>query len=226
LAKINIVGVGPGSPDYVTPAARKSVQKAQVVIGAQRSLALFTDDVKGEKMVLTAKNLGGALKLAAESAKAGKNVVLLSTGDPGFSGLLHTVLESGLVKPEEITVVPGVSSIQACAAKLGLSWDKALLFTFHEGKVSEKEKQDLVAAVKDGQSVMLLPDSRAFTPSQISCFLIKEGLDKKTQVYVCENVTLDDEKFTESDLGKVSLQSFGSLCVMVIKSNRQVTRTR
>ena len=48
-------------------------------------------------MVLTAKNLQGALKYAAESAKNGKNVALLSTGDPGFSGLLHTILESGLL---------------------------------------------------------------------------------------------------------------------------------
>ena len=88
MAKINIVGVGPGSPDYVTPAARKTVQQAQVVIGAQRSLNLFTADIKGENVVLTAKNLQDALKQAAESVKDGKNVALLSTGDPGFSGLI------------------------------------------------------------------------------------------------------------------------------------------
>ena len=61
LAKINIVGVGPGSPDYVTPAARKAVQSAKLVIGAQRSLNLFKDDIKGEKIVLTAKNSDNAL---------------------------------------------------------------------------------------------------------------------------------------------------------------------
>ena len=96
MAKINIVGVGPGSPDYVTPAAKKAVQQAELVIGAQRSLNLFTDDIKGESVVLTAKNLQDLLKHAAESVKNGKDVALLSTGDPGFSGLLHTVLESGL----------------------------------------------------------------------------------------------------------------------------------
>ena len=132
MAKLNIVGVGPGSPDYVTPAARKTVQQAQVVIGAQRSLDLFTADIKGETMVLTAKNLNDALKYAVESVKKGKNVALLSTGDPGFSGLLHTVLESGLFNAAEINVVPGVSSIQACAARLNISWDNTCLFTFHE----------------------------------------------------------------------------------------------
>ena len=72
------------------------MQQADLVIGAQRSLNLFTADIKGDKMVLTAKNLQDALKQAAESVKSGKKVALLSTGDPGFSGLLHTVLESGL----------------------------------------------------------------------------------------------------------------------------------
>ncbi len=217
MAKINIVGVGPGSPDYVTPAARKAVRQANVVIGAQRSLNLFTADIKGESVVLTAKNLNEALKHAAESAKNGKNVALLSTGDPGFSGLLHTVLESGLVKAEEIHVVPGISSIQACAAHLNISWDNAHLFTFHEGKISERQKQELVLAVKNGGNILLLPDSRAFAPKDIAAFLIKSGLDKKTPVYVCENITLENEKVTASTLEKVSGQTFGSLCVMVIK---------
>ncbi len=104
-------------------------------------------DIKGETVALTAKNLKTALKLAAESAQKNKNVALLSTGDPGFSGLLHTVLESGLFKAADINVVPGISSIQVCAAKLTISWDNALLITFHEGNVSDEEKQVLDLAV-------------------------------------------------------------------------------
>ena len=68
MAKINIVGVGPGSSDYVTPIARKTVQQAQVVIGAQRSLNLFLSDIKGEVFVLTAKSLNEALKACCRIA--------------------------------------------------------------------------------------------------------------------------------------------------------------
>jgi len=46
VAKLNIVGVGPGSTDFVTPAARKIVKEAQLVIGAQRSIALFNQEIK------------------------------------------------------------------------------------------------------------------------------------------------------------------------------------
>lgn len=215
MAKINIVGVGPGSPDYVTSAARKAVAQADVVIGAQRSLNLFSE-IKGETMVLTAKNLQGTLKYAADSAKNDKKVVLLSTGDPGFSGLLHTVLDSGLVNAADINVVSGVSSIQACAAKLNISWDNTRLFTFHD-VVSEEEKEKLVSAVKCGRTILLLPNSRTFAPKDIATFLINMDTYKKTPVYICENITLENEKVTASTLEKVSTQTFGSLCVMVIK---------
>ncbi len=173
MAKINIVGVGPGNPDYVTPAARKAVAQAEVVIGAQRSLHLFTSEIKGELIVLAAKNLREVLKHAAELMRSGKNVVFLSTGDPGFSGLLHTVLESGLFDVSEVNVVAGVSSLQACAAKLAISWDKACLFTFHEGNVTEQEKDKLVECIRKGKDTLLLPNSKTFSPKEIAKFLIR-----------------------------------------------------
>ena len=222
MAKLNIIGTGPGSPDYVTPAARKTVHEAEVIIGAQRSLNLFSENIKGQTMVLTAKNLNSALKFAVESVQKGKNVALLSTGDPGFSGLLHTVLESGLFRAKEINVVPGVSSIQACAARLALCWDTMCLFTFHEGGVTAEDKNHLLSCVKNGKNVMLLPDIRAFTSSEIASFLVKAGVDEETSVFVCGNLTLDDEKVTSSTLGEVSERAFGSLCVMVVKGKREV----
>lgn len=221
MAKLNIIGVGPGSPDYVTPAAWKAVQKAQLVIGAQRSLNLLSNSIKGETIVLTAKNLSSALKSAADAVAKGKEVALLSTGDPGFSGLLHTVVECGLFVEKEINVVAGVSSIQACAAKLALSWDSALLITFHEGNVSDEEKEVLDFAVSSGEDVIVLPDAKAFAPKDIAAYLLTAGRDEDTRVYVCENITLPEEKITASTLEKVSKLTFASLCVMVIKGNSE-----
>ncbi len=217
MAKLKVVGAGPGSPEYVTPAARNAVQKAEVVIGAQRSITLFNSDIKGKILFLTANNLIGVLKQAAEFVNVGKEVVLLSTGDPGFSGLAHTVAESGLFQPEDVVVVAGVSSIQACAAKLGISWDKACLFTFHEGNVTEEEKNQLISCLKKGKNAILLPNSKTFSPKEIAAFLIKSGIDRETRAYVCENITLRNEEVTLGTLERISQKDFGSLSVMVIK---------
>jgi len=220
VAKLSVVGIGPGSLDYVTPAARKNVQNADVVVGAERSLSLLREDIRGEAVELTAKNVPEVMKYAADSAENGKNVVLLSTGDPGFSGLLRSIFKYTGGRNVEVAVVPGVSSIQACAARLCMSWDEVSLFTFHKGTTRENKAQ-LAKAVKEGRDVMLLPDPKAFHPREIASFLIEAGLDKETRVFVCEQLTLDDEKVVESTLEQVSKRDFDALCVMVIKVNEK-----
>ena len=217
MTKLTIVGVGPGSPDYVTPAARKAVQEAQVVIGAERSLNLFRDCIKGETLTLTGKNVDELLKYAQDSAAKGKAVVLLSAGDPGFSGLVGSVLSRTEGKTVEVNVVPGVSAIQVCAARLGMCWEDAALFTFHNG-VTAKQKEALVEAVKAGKDVFLLPETKTFMPCDIAAFLVNNGIDKATRVAVCENLTLGNERVVESTLGEASKQAFSPMCVMVIRS--------
>jgi cobalt-precorrin-7 (C5)-methyltransferase len=218
MVKLNIVGVGPGSAEYVTPFAHRLVSEAQIVIGAKRSLDLFSDNVSGKAHVLTAENLNGLLKYAVESSKEGKNVVLLSTGDPGFSGLLKSVLNTKLITSDEINVNPGVSAIQACAAKLGLCWDEACLFTFHQGNVADAKKIELVACLKAGRNVILLPAAKSFLPKDIATYLIHSGFDPNTPVFICENLTLNNEQVIKSSLKGVSTVNFAALCVMVIKA--------
>lgn len=216
MAKITIVGVGPGSPEYVTPIVKKAVQNAQLVIGAERALNLFLGDVKGEALALTAKNVDEVLAQAVESAEKGKDVVLLSTGDPGFSGLLGTFLNVTKSAGVEVAVVPGISTLQVCAARLCMCWDEASLFSFHKGTNGEK-KAKLVEAVKKGNDVLLLPDPKAFSPDAVAKFLIDNGVNGEMLASVCENLTLSNERIVTSTLEEISKTSFGSLCVMAIR---------
>ena len=220
MAKLNIVGTGPGSPDFVTPAAKKTVQNAALVIGAQRSLNLFTSDIHGEIMVLTAKNLKECLKQAAENVKRGKEVAFLSTGDPGFSGLLHTFLESGLVKAEEITGCSRgklhTSLRRQNRHKLG--HNMPLHFPRRQ-RDSPRQKPPALMHQKR-KNVILLPDARAFPPKEIANFLLNAKIPKETPAYVCENLTLPEEKVFSGSLAEVSGLDFGALSVMVIKPNR------
>ncbi len=220
MAKISIVGAGPGSRDYVTPIARKVVQNADLVIGAERTIELFAEDIEGKTIKLTAKNLTASLNIAVESTKQGKSVVILSTGDPGFSGLLRTFSKIIADKTITVTVVPGISSLQVCAARLQIPWDEARLFSFHEG-TSEERKDELVKVVKQGNVVMLLPDPKSFSPDEVAKFLLDKGVNGRTPTFVCENLTLADERIVKGDLSKVARVNFKALCVMVIKPSLQ-----
>jgi cobalt-precorrin-7 (C5)-methyltransferase len=220
LAKVSIIGAGPGSEDYVTPIARKTVQNADVVVGADRALILFAGDIRGETVNLTAKTMNAALKQTVELAKKGRSVAILSTGDPGFSGLLRTFSRIARGQDIQIDVVPGISSVQVCAARLGIPWDDTELLTFHEG-ATIREKKKLSKAVENGRTVMLLPDAKDFSPSEIAKFLLKRGVNEKTEAFICENLTLNDERITKNNLHEIAKTAFGSLCVMVIKPSPQ-----
>lgn len=214
MSKLKLVGMGPGSPDYITSIAKNSVANAEVVIGAKRALNLFQDYINGESLLLTAQNIKEGLEYGVASAAAGKDVVILSTGDPGFSGLLGSLINIA-GKDVDVDVVPGVSSVQVCAARLRMRWDTTELLSFH-ADVSHKKKMLLVEALKDKRKVMLLPDPKSFTPKDIAQFLIDNGINGDTSVSVCENLTLDNERTVTSTLAGILEQQFDVLCIMVV----------
>lgn len=216
MSKLKLVGMGPGSADYITQIAKQSVQNAQIVIGAKRALEMFSGFICGESLVLTAQNMKDGLQYGLDSAKE-KKVVILSTGDPGFSGLLGTIIKIA-GKTVDVEVVPGVSSVQVCAARLRIRWDTAVLLSFHTN-VNQEKKLAMVEALKKGKAVIALPDGYSFTPEKIAEFLISCGVDRRTPVSVCENLTLENEKIVTSSLVGILGMQFDKLCIMVVGAN-------
>ena len=218
MAKIFLIGAGPGAKEHVTPAARENVRRATIVIGAERALELFREDIKGETYVLKAENLAEIVQQALSSAQEGKLVALISTGDPTFFGLLKPLLEK-FPNDLELEIVPGISSIQVCTSRLQICLEEiGLILSFHGQPDAERTR--LVEAVGNGKMAMILPDPK-FQPDQISKYLIDSGVDPKTPAAVCENLTYVNERITEGDLQTISSEKFGPMCLMVIGTWRR-----
>jgi len=111
--------LGPGNREFLSPAALESIQKADVVVGYKSYLVLIEDLLVGKKVIGSGmrKEIDRA-KIAVEEARAGKNVVVVSSGDPGVYGMAGITLEiaAGVVPVE---VIPGVTAATAAAAVLG-----------------------------------------------------------------------------------------------------------
>ena len=205
MSKLYIVGIGPGSRDYLTAAAVNTVQKSDLVVGSKRALDLF--DTDSPKIELDAKNLKHNLNVALKKAKNGQNVSILSTGDPGFSGVLKPILN---LKGEiEIEVIPGVSSIQLCAANLKIPWDEANIVTMHGKGISE----DILDIINNGKPSIILPN---FKVTDLVYFLIEKGISKKRKVAVCEKLSYEDEKIVETSLEDISKMDFSYMSILVI----------
>ncbi len=79
-------------------------------------------------------------------------MALLSTGDPGFSGVLKPIKK--LAGKLEFEVIPGISSIQICASKLQIPWDEANIITMHGKGISD----ELITLLSNGKTTMILPN--------------------------------------------------------------------
>ncbi|MBE89001.1 MAG: precorrin-3B C(17)-methyltransferase [Rhodospirillaceae bacterium] len=122
-----VIGLGPGQNVWRTEEANALLTKATDLVGYSGYLDLLTGFPLQSK-TLHPYNLGeetnrveAALDLAAE----GKKVALICSGDPGIyamAALVFEHLDRGHKqdwKWVDITVVPGISALQAAAARLG-----------------------------------------------------------------------------------------------------------
>lgn len=210
MPKLFIIGIGPGSQDYLTQKAINSVKNADVTIGSWRAIDIF-DDI-GKAISLNVKDLEEKLKLAVDLAIDGKKVCVLSGGDPGFSGVLKTMLRIAKEKKfnkENIEVIPAVSSLQLAAAKNKISWDEANIMTFH----GRENIEDILTVIDNGQPTIALPSKSI---KDMAKFLLDNGVHGNRKVTICEKLSYPEEKIVTTSLKEVINSEFSYMCVMVI----------
>ena len=208
--KIYIIGIGPGSSEYLTKKAVDTVKTSDYTVGSTRAIDLF-DDVNN-KIAFNVKDLLDKLEKGVDLAIEGNTVSILSTGDPGFSGVLNTVLRIANEKnfPEEkIEVIPGISSLQLAAARNHIQWDNANVMTFH----GRENIENTLKVINNGKTTIALPSKKVRDMAQ---FLLDNGVDEHREVVVCERLSYDDEKIVRSTLKDIANSEFTYMCIMVI----------
>lgn len=117
------VGIGPGSLEHITPAARQALESADVIIGYQAYLHLIADIAPrirriGSGMRQEVERVRHAIQLAQQ----GNCVALVSGGDAGIygmAGLLLEMLYARAIYDIPVRIIPGISALNAAAALLG-----------------------------------------------------------------------------------------------------------
>ena len=208
--KIYIVGIGPGASEYLTKKAIDTVKMSDYTVGSTRAIELF-EDVQN-KLAFNVKELLDTLKKGVQLAVDGNTVSILSTGDPGFSGVLNTVLRISDEKnfpKENIEVIPGISSLQLAAAKCHIQWDNANVMTFH----GRENIEEILPVINNGKKTIALPSRKVKDMAQ---FLLDNGVEKDRKVTVCERLSYPDEKIVDATLDEIAKSEFTYMCIMVI----------
>lgn len=208
--KITIVGCGPGSPDYLTRAAIRAVQQAELLVGAQRLLDLFPD-AEAEQLPIGG-DVGQALDLIAAHAEH-RPVAVLVSGDPGLFSLAKRVIQR--FGRESCEVIPGVSSVQAAFARLGLDWADARIISAHK----ENPDEALLASLRNEDKLAVLA-GRQEAVEWIANLAVQLGKDRR--IFVCQDLTLDNEQVLEVCADELSGLRVNSRTVVLIINGTMV----
>jgi cobalt-precorrin 5A hydrolase/precorrin-3B C17-methyltransferase len=121
-----VVGIGPGHAAWRAPEAEAAIRAASDLVGYRRYLDLLGPLAAGK--ACHAYGLGeeeARVRAALDLAAQGRDVALVCSGDPGIYALAALVFElleraeSPAWRRPEVTVVPGISALQAAAARAG-----------------------------------------------------------------------------------------------------------
>lgn len=119
-AVITVLGTGTGAP---APA----VGPADLVVGAARHLEAAVLPGGARRLVLGP--LAPALDVIDGYASAGRRVVVLASGDPGFFGIVRAL--GARFGAAALDVRPSAPSVAVAFARAGLSWDDAVVVSAH-----------------------------------------------------------------------------------------------
>ncbi len=121
---VTVVGLGPAGAQTLTPEAHAALAGATDVIGYDTYLARVPkrrgQRRHGSDNRVELDRANHALQLAAGGAR----VAVVSSGDPGIFAMASAVLEAldaaeGSLRDVDVRVLPGISAIQAAAARVG-----------------------------------------------------------------------------------------------------------
>ncbi len=199
--KVYIVGIGPGSKDYILPKAVDTLKKSDLIVGFKRAIESL-DFIKENKIIV--KKLTDIIELI--NSKKGEDISIVASGDPLFYGITDYLKKN---YNGYIEIIPGLSSFQYMMSKIGKSWQGAFLGSLHG------REDNFYDIVKNNNISIWLTDSK-HCPAYI-CKVLKEK-DIKARVYVGENLSYEDEKITIADTEEMEYMKFSNLCVAVVEN--------
>lgn len=121
--RIIVAGIGPGSPQDITPAVCEAIAQSDVVIGYKYYFQFIEKWVAPSARCIDTgmKKERDRAQIAFEEAESGLRVTVISSGDAGIYGMAPLIYEMKAARSSdvEVCVLPGISAFQKAASLLG-----------------------------------------------------------------------------------------------------------
>jgi len=201
--RVLVVGVGGDGPAGLPAAVLERIAQADQLWGRE-SLLAFWPDHRAEKVVFGA---GIAEQAAQLQSRGDRRVAVLASGDPGFYGIVGTLLQ--VLPPEELEIIPHATSLQWAFARAAIPWSDAVFTSAHARPLAEA-----VGWAKRAPKLGILTDPKQ-TPAAIARVLLDAGIED-CRAIVAENLGRADERLVETRLADLPQMEFAPLNVLLL----------
>lgn len=213
--KVVLVGAGPGNPEYLTKKAADAIKNSDVLIGAERMLAVGAALLEGEGkpffISCRKEEIAAFLREHEEYQKA----AILYSGDIGFYSGAKGM--RALLDEFEIEEASGVSSVVYFLNRLGIPWHETTLISLH-GK-----QENLLPLIREKKWVCALLGERGQIP-HISKKLLQAGLTE-VKITVGERLSYPEERIAVGKPSSFENQEFEALSVALFENPNPVKRS-
>jgi precorrin-3B C17-methyltransferase len=122
--RLSIIGLGPGDAEWLTAQAHDALAQAQDIIGYAPYVARVRERAGQTRLASDNRVEIDRAVEALRRAASGRRVAVVSGGDPGIFAMAAAVFEAveqgdPKWRDLDIEVLPGISAMQAAAARLG-----------------------------------------------------------------------------------------------------------
>ena len=201
MQKITLIGMG-ASAATLTAEGWDALRRAERVAGARRLLEALPAEVTAERIpAVKPEEILSALEGASSAA-------VLYSGDTGFYSGAPALLEQLRGRQVRVELLPGLSSVQLLAARLGRPWQDWKLVSAH-GRPC-----DPVAAVCAGRPAFFLTGVGESGPAALCQKLADAGLDG-LRVVVGEDLGLASQRIFAGSAAQAAGERFGPLAVLL-----------
>ena len=197
MNRVTVLGLGMGSEGTLTQEARRALLEAAQIVGAPRLLSSLPEGCTAcRTAAIKPGDIAGALSRFP--------ACVVMSGDTGFFSGAKKLLP--LLQNYEVTVLPGLTTVQYFAAKLGRPWQDVRLVSAH-GLAC-----DAVGEVLHGRETFFLTGGQV-TPGVIAAQLTEAGLGDLV-LHVGQRLSYPDEQIVTAPAKDLRDRDFDALSAL------------
>ena len=225
---VSVVGLGPAGPQWLTPEAQAELASADELVGYETYLARVPPR-RGQRRHSSENRVEAErARHALELAAGGSRVAVVSSGDPGIFAMASAVLEAleegnGQYAGLEVRVVPGLSAMQAAAARVGapLGHDFCVVSLSDHLKPWEIVERRLRAACEADMVLALYNPASRTRREQLECTIkvVSEQRAPSTPVVVARAVGSEAESVTVTTLEQLESDVVDMRTLLIVGSS-------